>query len=98
MGEDCAFNDDETHFSVNDDNGHTLAMKGDTEVKYSDVVSEAMGMTIMVMLGGGSKPRFEMPLIFFVRCDWRIRSVPIKIDVGDLIFASSISSYFLQYI
>ena len=78
LDEDCVFNADETHFSVNLDDGHTLAMKGDTEVKYSDVVNGDMGMTMMVMLGGGSKPRFEIPLIIFQndRCSHPIRGVP----------------------
>ena len=38
-------------------------MKGDTEVKYCDVVSGDVGMTMMVMLGGRSKPRFEIPIV-----------------------------------
>ena len=64
LDEDCVFNADETHFSVNLDDGHTLAMKGDTEVKYSDVVNGDMGVTMMVMLGRGSKPRFEICLLY----------------------------------
>ena len=52
-------------------------MKGDTEVKYSDVVSGDMGMTMMVMLGCGSKPRFEIPMIIFQndRCAHPIHDV-----------------------
>lgn len=49
---DCVFNADKTNYSVNLDDGHTLAMKGNTEVKYSDVVNGDMGMTIMVMIEG----------------------------------------------
>lgn len=45
----CVFNSDVTHVSVNLDDGVTLAKKGDTWVKYSDVVSGDMGMTMMVM-------------------------------------------------
>lgn len=33
LDEDCAFNADKAHFSVNLDDGHILAMKSDTEVK-----------------------------------------------------------------
>lgn len=54
LDEECVFNADETHFYVNLDDGHTLAMKGDTAIKYSDVVSGDMGMKMMVMLGGAS--------------------------------------------
>lgn len=77
LDEDCLFNADETHFSVNLDDGHTLAMKGDKNVKYSDVVSGDMGMTMMVMLGGGSKPRFEIPMIIFqnYRCSYPIQGI-----------------------
>lgn len=42
-----------TLFSVNLDNGHDIAMKVDTEVKNSDVVSGDMGVIMMVTLGGG---------------------------------------------
>lgn len=34
LHEDCLLNADETHLSVNLDNGHTLEVKGDTEDKY----------------------------------------------------------------
>lgn len=56
-------------------------MKGDTEVKYINVFSGYMGMTMMVMLGGGSKPRFEVPLIIFHNdiCSHPIQGVPDSI-------------------
>lgn len=78
LDEECIFNADETHFCINLDDGHTLAMKGDKEVKYSDVVSGDMGMTMMVTLGGGSKPRFEIPMMIFQndRCSHPIQGVP----------------------
>lgn len=56
-------NPDETHFCVNLDDGRTLAVKGETGVKYSDVMSGAIGMTLMIMLGGGMKPCFEIPMV-----------------------------------
>lgn len=43
--EDCVFNANEKHFTVILDDGPTLAMNGDTAVKYSDVMSGDMGMT-----------------------------------------------------
>lgn len=63
--EDCVFSADEAHFSVNLDDGHTLAANGDTDVKYSDVVNGDMGATMIVMLERGSKPLFEIPFIIF---------------------------------
>ena len=41
-------NMDETHFVINCDNGRTLGFHGDTEVKYADVVSGGIGMTMIV--------------------------------------------------
>lgn len=49
--EDCIFNEDETHFVVDLTNGRTLAIKGDTNVNFCDVVSGDVGMNMMVMLG-----------------------------------------------
>eukprot|EP00171_Calliarthron_tuberculosum_P021419 IDg21419t1 len=37
LDEDCVFNADETHFVVDLNDGRTLAMKGDTNVKFADV-------------------------------------------------------------
>ena len=48
LNEDLLCNMDETHFVNNCDNGHTLGFCGDTEVKYADVVSGGIGMTMIV--------------------------------------------------
>lgn len=40
-------------------------MKGTSEIKYSDVVSTYMGMNVIVMLGGGSRPPIEKIMIIF---------------------------------
>ena len=45
---------DETHFVVNLDNGKTLGFRGDTTVKYADVVSGIESMTLVVRISGGA--------------------------------------------
>lgn len=65
--EDSIFNADETHFVVDLHDRRTLAIKGDTDVKYSDVVSGDIGMTMIFMLGGCSKARLELPRIILQR-------------------------------
>ncbi|RHY23144.1 hypothetical protein DYB25_007428 [Aphanomyces astaci] len=47
LDEDLLCNMDETHFVINEDNGRTLGFRGDSEVKYADVVSGGVGMTMM---------------------------------------------------
>ena len=39
---------DETHFMVNMDNGKALGFRGDTSVKYADVVARGEAMTMVV--------------------------------------------------
>lgn len=63
LDEECVFNADEMHFLVNLYNGRTPAMKGDSEVKYCNFFSGNTRMTLMVMVGGGSKPQFEVTFI-----------------------------------
>ena len=46
--DDLVENVDETHFIVNMDNGRTLGFRGDDDVKYADVVSGGLGMTMVV--------------------------------------------------
>lgn len=65
LKEDFLFNANETHFVVDWNDGRTLAVKGDREVKYINVASGQVGMIMMVMLGGGSNVHFEVPLIIF---------------------------------
>jgi hypothetical protein len=47
-------NIDETHFVINMDNGRTLGFRGDTIVKYADVVSGGDSMTMVVRIFGGA--------------------------------------------
>ena len=65
MNEDLLCNMDENHFVVNCDNGRTLGFRGDTEVKYADVVSGDIGMTIMVYITGVSRARIGAPIMIF---------------------------------
>jgi hypothetical protein len=46
-------NIDETHFVINIDNGRTLGFRGDTTVKYADVVSSGNSMTMVVRISKG---------------------------------------------
>lgn len=65
LDEYWVFNAGETHFSVNHDLGHTIAMKADAKVKYSDAVWGDTGMTMLVILGGGLRQRFKIRMITF---------------------------------
>ena len=46
---------DETHFVTNCGSSRSLGFHGDTEVKYTDVVSGSITMTMMVYITGGSR-------------------------------------------
>ena len=46
-------NVDETHFVVNLDNGRILGFRGDTIVKYDEVVSGGESMTMVIRISGG---------------------------------------------
>ena len=65
MNEDLLCNMDENHFVVNCDNGRTLGFRGDTEVKYADVVSGGIGMTMMVNTTGGLRARIGGLMMIF---------------------------------
>jgi hypothetical protein len=58
-------NIDETQFVVNMDNGHTLGFRGDTTVKYADVVSGGDSMTIVVRISGGRRSFIEASMFIF---------------------------------
>lgn len=59
--QDLMENMDETHFIINMDNGRTLGFKGDSEVKYQDVVSAGVGFTMVVKLTGGQAAKLLPP-------------------------------------
>ena len=48
LNEDFIGNVDETHFIFNMDNGNTLEFRGDDTIKYADVVSGGVGITMVV--------------------------------------------------
>ena len=73
--EDDVFNMDETHFVINMDNGQTLGFIGDEDVKYADVVSGGVGMTMVVMIRGGKWGKVEVPMLIFMNEN---RSYPIQ--------------------
>ncbi|KAG0620447.1 hypothetical protein M758_4G216500 [Ceratodon purpureus] len=66
---------DETHFVINLDNGKTLEFRGDTSVKYTDVVSGGESMTLVVRISGGRRSTIEAPMIIFTNEN---RSYPIR--------------------
>lgn len=75
LREEDISNADETHFVINMDNGKTLGVCGDQEVRYADVTSAGEGMTLVVRLSGGPAARIEPPLIIFMN---KNRSYPIR--------------------
>lgn len=70
-------NVDETHSVINMDNGKTLGFQGDENVKYADVVSGGIGMTMVVCITGGPLARIEVPMIIFQNdnCSYPIRDL-----------------------
>jgi hypothetical protein len=58
-------NIDETHFVVNMDNGRTLGFRGDTTMKYADVVSGDDSMTMVIRISGGRRSVIEAPMLIF---------------------------------
>ena len=72
---------DETHFIVNLDNGHTLGFRGDTTMKYVEVVSGGESMTIVVRISGGRRATIEAPMIIFSNEN---KSYPIRSLIDDI--------------
>jgi DDE superfamily endonuclease len=60
------------------DNGKTLGFRGDDNVKYADVVSAGVGMTMVVRLTGGPHATICPPFMIFQNdnCSYPIRGVP----------------------
>ena len=65
LDENTVENVDETHFIINMDNGRTLGFRGDDNVKYADVVSGGVGMTMVVRLTGGPHAAICPPFMIF---------------------------------
>jgi hypothetical protein len=47
------------------DNGRTLGFRGDTTIKYADVVSGSDSMTMVVRISGGRRSLIEAPMLIF---------------------------------
>jgi hypothetical protein len=77
IDEEMVENWDETHFVINMDNGKTLGFRGDNDVKYADVMSGGMGMTMVVRLTGGLYAEICTPLMIFQnqQCSYPINGV-----------------------
>ena len=56
----------ETHFTVNMDNGRALGFQGDTSIKYADVVAGREAMTMVVRISRGRGTSLEAPMIIFM--------------------------------
>lgn len=78
LKEEFFFNADEIHFVIYLNNEQPLPIKEDRKVRYTEVISEDLGMTMMFMLGEGSKAHLQVPLIIFQNdcCYYPIQSVP----------------------
>ena len=58
-------NIDETHFVINVDNGRTLGFRGDSTVRYAEVVFGGDSMTMVVRISGGRRAMIEAPMLIF---------------------------------
>ena len=56
---------DETHFTVNMDNGRILGFRGDTVVKYADVIIGEDAITMVIRISGGCRSIVEDPMLIF---------------------------------
>jgi len=65
LNDDLVENVDETHFIVNMDNRRTLGLRGDDCIKYADVLSGGLGMTMVVRVSGGSNDTIHSPFMIF---------------------------------
>ncbi|KAL3691779.1 hypothetical protein R1sor_005430 [Riccia sorocarpa] len=81
LDENLQENVDETHFVINMDNGRTLGFRGDRNIKYADVVSGGVSMTMVVKVTGGRSAKICSPLMIFQNdnCSYPIRGVPDNI-------------------
>ena len=58
-------NIDKTHFVVNLDNGRILGFRGDTTLKYAEVVSGGESMTMVIRISRGHRSMIEAPMLIF---------------------------------
>ncbi|KAG3247168.1 hypothetical protein PI124_g8130 [Phytophthora idaei] len=65
MDSNLQFNMDESHFVIDLDDGKTLDFRGSKHVKYRGIVSGREGITMCVLLRGGSNARIMCPMLIF---------------------------------
>ena len=63
--EDLMDNLDKTHFLINVDNGRTLDFRGDSSVRYAEVVFGGDSMTMVVRIFGRRWAMIEAPMLIF---------------------------------
>lgn len=63
LDENNIVNADETHFTLNMDNGKTLGFIGDNDVNYADFVSDGEPITMMVSITGGFNASIMPPML-----------------------------------
>ena len=56
---------DERHFVINVDNGQTLDFRGDSTVRYAEVVSGGDSMAMVVWIFGERRAMIEAPMLIF---------------------------------
>ena len=56
---------DETHFTMNMDNGGALGFRSDTSVKYVDIVAKGEVVTMVFQISGSCGSSLEAPMIIF---------------------------------
>ena len=57
---------DETHFVINVDNGRTLGFRGNSIVRYAEVVSGGDSMIMVVRISRGRRAMIEAPMLIFI--------------------------------
>ena len=63
--ENLTDNLDETYFVINVDNGQTLGFRGDSTVRYIEVVSGGDFMTMVIQTSRGRRAMIEAPMLIF---------------------------------
>ena len=66
---------DETHFVINVDNGRTLGFRGDSTVRYAEVVSGRDSMIMVVRISGRRQAIIEAPMLIFTNTN---RNYPLR--------------------
>lgn len=78
LREEDVENADQTNFLINVDDGRTMGLRGDDEVRYANVVFGGEGMKMMVRISGGNRTLFEIPFMILKNnhSNYPIQGVP----------------------